>query len=181
MNPWSIHSPEAKRLKIQEEKRLGEFNEKMDQYLEERGLMLGLDRVKLNGIKPRMLASQEKTGKRGPPMEVRDLSLMPSSASLSSKKSLYRLEMRRELFDGVGFKMKELKEAAFQRIRDVHEQKFEPIQNIDVPLLNRGFTAPIGSKFGTPSTKKRGGEPNVSSRISDFRGSNRIFGSKQQH
>ena len=81
---WSIHSPEAKRLKkIREEKRLGEFNEKMDQYLEERGLMLDLDKVKLDGLKPRRLASQEKTGRRGPPMEVRDLSLMPSSASLS--------------------------------------------------------------------------------------------------
>ena len=110
VSPWSIHSPEAKRLKIQEEKRLGEFNEKMDQYLEERGLMLDLDRVKLNGIKPRRLASHEKTGRRGPPMEVRDLPLMPSVASLSSKKSLYRLEMRRLPFEGSVKKMNELEE-----------------------------------------------------------------------
>ena len=41
-------------------------------------------------------------------MEVRDLPLMPSSASLSSKKSLYRLEMRRVPFDGYGLKMNEL-------------------------------------------------------------------------
>lgn len=81
---------------------------------------------------------------------------MPSGASLSSKESLYRVEMRRELFDRVGFKKNELKEAEFQQIQDVHEQKFEPIQNIDTPLLNRGFTAPIGSKIGTPSTKKEG-------------------------
>ena len=97
-----------------------EFNEKMDQYFDERGLMLDLDKVKLDGLKPRRMASHEKTGRRGPPMEVRDLPLMPSSASLSSKKSLYRLEMRRELFDGCGLKMNELNEARFQLIRDVH-------------------------------------------------------------
>ena len=36
----------------------------MDQYLEERGLMLDLDRVKLNGIKPRRLTSHEEIGSR---------------------------------------------------------------------------------------------------------------------
>ena len=59
-SPWSIHSPEAKRLKkIREEKRLGEFNKKMDQHLEERGLMLDLDKVKLNGIQPRRLKTAD--------------------------------------------------------------------------------------------------------------------------
>ena len=118
--------------------------------------MLDLDRVKLNGIKPRRMASQEKTGSRGPPMEVRDLPLMPLRASLSSKKSLYRLEMRRELFDGVGFKMKELKEPEFQRIRDVHEQKFEPIQNIDAPCLIGDLPHQSAVKLAPRVRKKRG-------------------------
>lgn len=47
-----------------------EFNKKMDQYFDERGLMLDLDEVKLDGSKPRRMASHEKTGRRGPPMEV---------------------------------------------------------------------------------------------------------------
>ena len=41
-----------------------EFNGKMDQYFDERGLMLDLDKVKLDGLKPRMMASHEKTGRR---------------------------------------------------------------------------------------------------------------------
>ena len=133
-SPWSIHSPEAKRLKkIREEKRLGEFNEKMDQYLEERGLMLDLDRVKLNGIKPRRLTSHEEIGSRERPIEVRDLPMMPSHASLSSKKPLYRLEMRRVPSDGCGMKMNEVKEESFLRIREVFAQNIHPIQNIDAP------------------------------------------------
>ena len=113
VSPWSSHSPEAKRLKIQEEMRQEEFNKKMDKYFDEKGLILDMSKVKLNGIKPRM-AYQEKTGSRGPTMEVRDLPLMPSSASLSSKKSLHGLEMRRFPFEGSVLKMNELSELDFE-------------------------------------------------------------------
>ena len=181
-SPWSIHSPEAKRLKkIREEKRLGEFNEKMDQYLEERGLMLDLDRVKLNGIKPRRLTSHEEIGSRERPIEVQDLPMMPSHASLSSKKPLYRLEMRRVPSDGCGLKMNEVKEESFLRIREVFAQNIHPIQNIDAPPSIRGEKALIGSKIGTPSHEKEGGGTRICARISDFRESNLKFGSKQQH
>jgi hypothetical protein len=66
VSPWSVRSPEAKRLKIQEEMRQEEFNEKTDKYFDDKGLMLDMNKVKLNGIKPRM-AYQEKTGSRGQP------------------------------------------------------------------------------------------------------------------
>ena len=69
--------------------------------------MLDLDKVKLNGIQPRRLTSHEEIGSRERPIEVRDLPLMPLGASLSSKKSLYRLEMRRVPSDGCGMKMNE--------------------------------------------------------------------------
>ena len=158
-SPWSIHSPEAKRLKkIRERKRLGEFNEKMDQYLEERGLMLDLDRVKLNGIKPRRLASHEEIESRERPIEVRDLPMMPSHASLSSKKPLYRLEVRRVPSDGCGLKMNEVEEESFLRIREVFAQNIHPIQNIDAPPSIRGEKALISSKIGTLSHKKEGTE-----------------------
>jgi acetylglutamate synthase len=90
-SPRSIHSPEAKRLKIREERRQEQFNKKMNRFFDKHGL-LDLDRVKLDGIKPRM-ASQEKTAGSDPTMEVRDLPMIPSSASLSSKKSLRNEEI----------------------------------------------------------------------------------------
>jgi hypothetical protein len=46
-SPWSIQSPEAKRLKIPEEMRQEEFNKKMDRFFDRHGL-LDLDRVKLS-------------------------------------------------------------------------------------------------------------------------------------
>jgi hypothetical protein len=66
--PWSIQSPEAKRLKIREEMRQEGLNEKMDKFFNKHGL-LDFDKVKLSGIKPRM-ASQERTAGRDPTMEV---------------------------------------------------------------------------------------------------------------
>jgi hypothetical protein len=115
VSPWSIHSPENKRLKIQEDKRQVEFIEKMDQYFDEQGLMLEKNKVKLNGIKPRM-TSQEKTGRRGPTMEVQDLPLMPLNASLSSKESLHRLKMKRLPFEASVLKINELNGLDFERI-----------------------------------------------------------------
>jgi hypothetical protein len=125
VSPWSIQSPEAKRLKIREEMRQEEFNEEMDRFFDDKGLFLDMNRVKPNGIKPRM-ASQEKTGSRGLTMEVRDLPLMPSSASLSSTKSLHRLEMRKFPFEGTVLKMNEMSRGDFERIREMHEQKYFP-------------------------------------------------------
>ena len=128
----------------------------MDQHFDEHGLMLGLDKVKLDGLKPRRLAFPEKTGSRGPPMEVRDLPMMPSGASLSSKKSLCRLEMKKVPCEGCGFKMNEKSKLDFQRIREMHEQNIDPIQIIDVPPGIRGASALIGSEIGTPSHEKDG-------------------------
>ena len=48
-------------------------------------------------------------------MEVRDPPLMPSVASLSSKKSLYRLEMKKVPCEGCGFKMNEMSELVFSK------------------------------------------------------------------
>ena len=123
-----------------------EFKEKMDQYFDERGLMMDLDKVKLDGLKPRRLAFPEKTGSRGPPMEVRDLPLMPSSASLSSKKSLYKLEMRRLPFEKTVGKMNQLDGVDFERIQEVHGPKFCPIQNPDPSLGITSFSVIISTK-----------------------------------
>jgi hypothetical protein len=67
-SPWSIQSPEAKRLKAQEDERQEEFNEAMNWFFDKHGL-LDLDKVKLGGIKPSK-ASQELTAGSDQTMEV---------------------------------------------------------------------------------------------------------------
>jgi hypothetical protein len=72
-------------------------------------------------------------------MEVQDLPMMLSSASLSSKKSLHRLEMRRLPFEGPVLRNCETRGEDFERIQEVHGQIFGPIQNPDLPLGIRLF------------------------------------------
>jgi hypothetical protein len=98
--------------------------------------------------------------------------MMPSSASLSSKKSLHRLEMRRFPFEGSVLKMNELSRLDFERIREMHEQNIVPIQNSDVPPGIRGYSAQIGSK--------RGWEQTLHTHFWFLR-IKQNFGSKQQH
>jgi hypothetical protein len=60
--------------------------------------------------------------------------MMPSSASMSSKKSLQRLEMKRFPFEGSVLRNSELGEVDFERIREVHEQNIFPNSKERHPL-----------------------------------------------
>jgi hypothetical protein len=79
-------------------------------------------------------------------MKVRDLPMMLSCASLSSKKSLHRLKMRRFPFEGSVLRNSELSAVDFEQIREVHEQNIFPNSKRVPPPVIKGFSMTIGTK-----------------------------------
>jgi hypothetical protein len=71
---------------------------------------------------------------------------MLSAASLCSKETLHRLEMRKFPFEGTVLKMSELRGGDFERFQNVHGQKFGPIQNPDLSLGIKDSSMIIGTK-----------------------------------
>ena len=104
-------------------------------------------------------------------MEVRDPPMMSLSASLSSKKFLHRLEMRRFPFEGSVLKMNELSEVDFERIREAHEQNIFPDSKRVAPPLFRGPSTRISSS-STNLTRPNEGMKAELARISDSQESN---------
>jgi hypothetical protein len=117
-----------------------EFNKKMNRFFDKHGL-LDLDRVKLDGIKPRM-ASQETTAGRDSTMEVRDP--WCHQAHHWVPRSLYICW--RFPFEGSVLRNSELSEGDFERIWEVHEQNIFPNSKRVAPPRIKGFSTRISTK-----------------------------------